>query len=88
MERAYKALEYAVNNALGETVYDNQKSLINNMKEQQAHLQQMAREEEGKKKTDHDKVKEYQDKYEELGRSIQDVINEITESVTQTSGKD
>lgn len=88
LERSYKALEHAVDNALGESVYDNQKALINNMREQQAHLRAMWQEEEGKKKTDSDKVNQYKEQYEELERSIKDVIEEITESVTQTSAKD
>lgn len=88
LERTYKALEHAVDNALGESVYDNQKALINNMREQQAHLRAMWQEEEGKKKTDSGKVNQYKEQYDELGRSIKDVIEEITESVTQTSAKD
>lgn len=88
LERAYKALEHAVDKALGESVYDNQKALINNMREQQAHLRAMWQEEEGKKKTDSDKVNQYKEQYEELGRQIEDTIAEITESVTQTSAKD
>lgn len=88
LERTYKALEYAVDNALGESEYDNQKALINNMREQQAHLQAMWEAEEGKKKTDSGKVNQYKEQYEELGRQIEDTIAEITESVTQTSAKD
>lgn len=86
--RVYKALEHAVDKALGESVYDNQKALINNMREQQAHLRAMWQEEEGKKKTDSGKVSQYKEQYEELGRQIEDTIAEITESVTQTSAKD
>lgn len=88
LERVYKALEHAVDKALGESVYDNQKALINNMREQQAHLQAMWQDEEGKKKTDSGKVNQYKEQYEELGRQIEDTIAEITESVTQTSAKD
>ena len=88
LERVYKALEHAVDKALGESVYDNQKALINNMREQQAHLRAMWQEEEGKKKTDSGKVSQYKEQYEELGRQIEDTIAEITESVTQTSAKD
>lgn len=88
LERTYKALEYAVDNALGESVYDNQKALINNMREQQAHLRAMWQEEEGKKKTDSGKVNQYKEQYDELGRQIQTTISEITESITQTSAKD
>lgn len=88
LERVYKALEHAADKALGESVYDNQKAIINNMREQQAHLRAMWQEEEGKKKTDSDKVNQYKEQYEELGRQIEDTIAEITESVTQTSAKD
>lgn len=88
LERTYKALEYAVDNALGESVYDNQKALINNMREQQAHLLAMWEAEEDKKKTDSDKVNQYKEQYDELGRQIQTTISEITESITQTSAKD
>lgn len=88
LERGYKALEHAVDTALGESVYDNQKALINNMREQQAHLRAMWQEEEGKKKTDSGKVSQYKEQYEELGRQIEDTMAEITESVTQTSAKD
>ena len=88
LDREYKALEHAVDKALGESVYDNQKALINNMREQQAHLRAMWQEEEGKKKTDSGKVSQYKEQYEELGSQIEDTIAEITESVTQTSAKD
>ena len=88
LERVYKALEHAVDKALGESVYDNQKALINNMREQQAHLRAMWQEEEGKKKTDSGKESQYKEQYEELGRQIEDTIAENTESVTQTSAKD
>ena len=88
LERAYKALEHAVDNALGESVYDNQKALINNMREQRTHLRAMWEAEEGKKKTDSDKVNQYKEQYEELGRQIEYTIAEITKSVTQTSAKD
>ena len=88
LERAYKALEHAVDKALGESEYDNQKALINNMREQQAHLRAMWEAEEDKKKTDSGKVNQYKEQYEELGRQIEDTIAEITESITQTSAKD
>lgn len=88
LERTYNALEHAVDKALGESVYDNQKALINNMREQRAHLRAMWEAEESKKKTDSGKVNQYKEQYEELGRQIEDTIAEITESVTQTSAKD
>lgn len=88
LQRVYKDLEHAVDNALGESAYDNQKALINNMRQQQAHLQQMWQEEEGKKKSDSGKINEYKDQYAELGRQIEDVIADISASITQTTAKD
>lgn len=88
LEKEYKALEHAVDKALGESVYDNQKALISNMRQQQLHLQEMWKAEEGKKKTDSDKVEEYKEQYAELGRQIEDTIAEIAQSITQTSAKD
>lgn len=88
LETAYKALEHSVKSSLGETVYDNQKALINNMRQQQQRLAAMAREEEGKKKSDGNKVKEYREQYAELGRQIEDTIAEIAQSITQTTAKD
>lgn len=88
LERVYKDLERAVDKALGEEEYSNQKALINNIREQQKHLEAMAREEEGKKKTDSDKVNQYRDQIKELGYQIEDIIAEITESITQTSAGD
>lgn len=88
LETAYTALAWAVDKALGETVYDNQKALINNMRQQQVHLQEMWKAEESKKKTDGNKVKEYKQQYEELGRQIEDTIAEIAASITQTTAKD
>lgn len=88
LETAYKALEHSVKSALGETVYDNQKALINNMRQQQQHLAAMAREEAGKKKSDQGKIDEYKEQYAELGRQIEDTIAEIAQSITQTTAKD
>ncbi len=88
LEKEYKALEHAVDKALGESVYDNQKALISNMRQQQLHLQEMWEAEEGKKKSDSSKVDEYKEQYAELGRQIEDTIAEIAQSITQTSAKD
>jgi hypothetical protein len=67
---------------------DNQKALIENMRQQQAHLQEMWRNEESKKKTDNNKVNEYKEQYEALGRQIEDTIAEIAASITQTTAND
>lgn len=88
LEQAYTALSWAVDKALGESVYDNQRALVDNMRKQREHLQAMWQAEEGKKKTDWGKVDEYKSQYEELGRQIEDTIDEIAASITQTTAKD
>lgn len=82
---AYNALEHAVDNALGETVYQNQNAMIQNLRAQQNEIQGMINDEISKKKTDWGRVDEFREQYAEAGRQIEDLIKEITESITQTS---
>lgn len=86
--RAYTALEHAVDKSLGETVYQNQSALIQNLRQQQNEIQGMINDEISKKKTDWGRVEEFQERYDEAGRQIEDIIAEITESITQTSAGD
>lgn len=86
--RTYTALEHAVDNALGETVYQNQSALIQNLRQQQNEIQGMINDEISKKKTDWGRVEEFQERYDEAGRQIEDIIAEITKSITQTSAGD
>lgn len=82
---AYNALEHAVDSALGETVYQNQNAMIQNLRAQQNEIQGMINDEISKKKTDWGRVDEFREQYDEAGRQIEDLIKEITESITQTS---
>lgn len=82
---AYNALEHAVDSALGETVYQNQNAMIQNLRAQQNEIQGMINDEISKKKTDWGRVDEFWEQYAEAGRQIEDLIKEITESITQTS---
>lgn len=86
--RAYTALEHAVDKALGETVYQNQSALIQNLRQQQNEIQGMINDEISKKKTDWGRVEEFQERYAEAGRQIEDIIAEITKSITKTSAGD
>ncbi len=86
--RAYTALEHAVDKALGETVYQNQSALIQNLRQQQNEIQGMINDEISKKKADWGRVEEFQERYAEAGRQIEDIIAEITKSITQTSAGD
>lgn len=85
---AYKQLEWQIGKALGGEVYKNQQAAIRNMKEQQEHLKASWEAEESKKKTDHDRVNDFKEQYAELGRQIEDMIDEISNDLLQTTAKD
>lgn len=82
---AYTALEHAVDNALGETVYQNQTAMIANLRKQQQEVRGMISDEMSKKKADWDKIDEYKEQIAESERKIDDILKEITASITQTS---
>ena len=88
LENAYKQLEWQIGKALGGEVYKNQQAAIRNMKEQQEHLKASWEAEERKKKTDHDRVNDFKEQYAELGRQIEDMIDEISNDLLQTTAKD
>lgn len=88
LARAYTALEHAVDKALGETVYQNQNAMINNLRAQQNELRGMISDEQSKKHTDWGRIEEYQERIAEADRQIADIIADITKSITQTSGKE
>ena len=88
LENAYKQLEWQIDKALGGDVYKNQQAAIRNMKEQQEHLKASWEAEERKKKTDHDRVNDFKEQYAELGRQIEDMIDEISNDLLQTTAKD
>lgn len=87
LQNSYKELEWQIGKALGGDVYAGQMDAIKNMREQQKHLLEMQREEQNKKKTDDDKVKEYQEQYAELTRNIEDMFDEIAKDILQTDAK-
>ncbi len=87
LEAAYTALSWAIDKALGGDVYKNQQAAIANMEAQREHLQSMWRAEESKKKTDSDKVKEYKEQYEQSGRDIEDMLDNLSDDILQTDAK-
>ena len=85
---AYNELEHAVDKALGETVYQNQSAVIQNLRAQQTEIQGMISDEMSKKKSDKNNIAEWEEQYREVGRQIEDIIDEITQSITQTTAGD
>lgn len=88
LTNAYSDLERAVDKALGGDTYKNQKQMIANLQEQRENYLEMIQLEDDKKKTDSDKIKEYQKAYKEAGQTIQDVLEEISQDILQTNAKD
>ena len=88
LENAYKQLEWQIGKALGGEVYKNQQAAIRNMKEQQEHLKASWEAEISKKHTDWGRVDDFKEQYAELGRQIEDLIDEISNDLLQTNAKD
>ena len=84
----YNELEHAVDKALGETVYQNQSAVIQNLRAQQNEIQGMISDEKGKKKSDKNRIAEWEEQYREVGRQIEDIKDDITQSITQTTAGD
>ena len=87
LANAYNQLSWEIDKALGKDVYKYQQSAIRNMEEQQEHLRQMISDEERKKKTDHDRIVEFNEQIAELERQKQDMLAEIAKDITQTDAK-
>ena len=88
MQNAYKQLEWQIDKALGGEVYKNQRAAIKNMQEQQAHLKASWEAEISKKKTNWKRVDDFKEQYAELGRQIEDMMDEISNDLLQTNAKD
>lgn len=88
LQAAYSDLDHQVKTSLGEVKYSNQKALINNLRQQQVEIELMKKAELDKKKKNWDAIQEYDNQIVEAWRKIEDIIAEITESVTQTNAGD
>ena len=85
--RAYAQLQHQVNKALGETVYQNQSAMIRNLRQQQVEMRGMIEDEKSKKKTNWDRIEEWEEKIAAASREIEDIMADITKSITQTDAK-
>ncbi|SUJ19089.1 Uncharacterised protein [Sphingobacterium spiritivorum] len=88
LSKSYSKLQNQINNSVGESFYSDSQKAIDNLKEQQAKLQQMAKAEGDKKKTDKAKVKSFRDEMDKIDQEIEDIRKSITESLVQTSFKE
>lgn len=88
LEDSYKDLEYQVSRALGASQYSHGREQINNLKQQQAHYQAMAREEASKKKKDDEKIAGYHSKVRELQRAEEELVRKMQEELLTTNARD
>lgn len=83
----YKELQWAISKALGESAYRHQQAAIENMRQQQRELQGMINDEEGKKKKDPGKIKEWKEQQKELDRNIADTVDNMRKSLLAGDAK-
>ena len=88
LKNEYNALKDAIDRALGEDVYKNQTQIIANLREQQRILTDMRNKEQDKKKTDDGKVNEYNGQISDIDRQINEIYDNISQSIAQTNAKD
>lgn len=90
LTRAYDKLQRSVDKALGTDIYKNQRSQLVNLQRQIAEYYRLIELEQKKKakKQDQEAIAEWRNKIDELKWMSEDILNNITESIAQTSAKD
>lgn len=78
---AYSNLKYTDSNLLGKNKFGDTRERLNNLAEQQLLLQKQINAENGKKKTDKSKTREWERQIQELGAEAAEVINEVVETI-------
>lgn len=78
---AYSNLKYTDSNLLGKNKFGDTRERLNNLAEQQLLLQKQINAENGKKKTDKSKIREWERQMQELGAEAAEVINEVVETI-------
>lgn len=86
--KTYANLEYTVDKALGEKRFDDAKNQVANIAQQQLLIQEQIRNEDAKKKTDHDKIADWERQIIELGEEANKIINDIVEEIMGGSAAD
>jgi hypothetical protein len=90
LTRAYDKLQRSVDKALGTDVYKSQREQVANLQKQIAEYYRLIELEEQKKKKKQDQaaIAEWQSTIDELTGQIEDITDNIAESIAQTSVKD
>ena len=84
----YGNIAYTADKALGGKQYENARQQLENIAQQQILIQEQIRQEEDKKKTDHNKIQDWEQQIEELGQQAIEIINEMVEDIIGGSSSD
>lgn len=87
VKEKYRELEHQIKRTLGENQYKEQANIIANLRQQQKYLQNMAREEASKKKSDKGKIEQYNNEFQDINRQIDDIFNNIKTQLVGTDAK-
>lgn len=82
------AVSYSSDKALGSAKYDESRKQLENLAEQQMLVYKQMNEENSKKKTDDDKIQEYQQQIAELAEEMATIINDMMEDIIGTTAED
>ncbi len=81
LAETYGKMAYTADKALGEKRYQEAEDRLKNLAQQQILMQEQINAEASKKKTDDNAIKEWQEKIEELGHEMLEIINEMVEDI-------
>lgn len=81
LERAYNSLEKAIDSALGSGRYNATQDAIKNLEQQQKELARQAELERGKKKSDKNKVREYEDAVISAKDRQKELVEQLREDI-------
>lgn len=85
---AYAKVSYTADKALGSEKYENARSQLKNLAEQQILIQQQIDKESSKKKKDNSKIQDWKNQIEELAEEMATIINEMMEDIIGYTAED
>ena len=85
---AYAAISYTADKALGSKRYEESRKQLEKLAEQQVLIRQQINEENDKKKTDHGKIQDWENKIKELRHKMATLTNEMLEDIIGSSAED
>lgn len=85
---AYANISYTADKALGSEKFSGAKEQLQNIAQQQLLIQEQIKNEDAKKKTDHNQIADWERQIQELGEEANKIINEIVEGIIGGSAAD